>query len=152
MRAQMKQLPCNCQKNLPVKLNGHTHTHRGARGGRANVSRTQLFGGRCYLFSLACPSSSITHTLRFFSFFSVFFLFCFFANTNTHVVQHNDTLRPCFFRQVDRRKDCKTEREMERERERKRYRERGMMRRVKPEGEGWKQLEVKKVSQPVVLL
>lgn len=41
---------------------------------------------------------------------------------------------------------------MERERERERYIERGMMRRVKPEGEGWKQLEVKKVSQPVVLL
>lgn len=101
-----------------------THTHRG----RANVSQTQLFGGRCYLFSVACPSSSITHT---------FFYLLGNAHTHTRILQYNDTHWP-YFLDVDGRKRCMGGRQR--------------MRGVKPEGEGRKQLEVEKVSQPVVLL
>lgn len=61
-----------------------THTHRG----RANVSQTQLFGGRCYLFSVACPSSSITHT---------FFYLLGNAHTHTHEFCNTMTLTGLIF-------------------------------------------------------
>ena len=53
--------------------------------------------------SLSLVPLALLLTLFVFSLFFAFFFF-FLANADTHVVQHNDTLRPCFFLQVERRR------------------------------------------------
>lgn len=107
----------------------HTLTHTSTEEELMFLRRSSLEGDVICSLSLVPPALLLT------LFFLFFFFFPLQTHKHTHVVQHNDTLWP-YFLDGDGQKECKREREDERSEARGRR----------------KQLEVEKVSKPVVLL